>query len=105
MPVQAGSLQAGSMEIPVWTPVAAQLLPRELVLPDQKRAPAQAGALALARALLQARAKAGAMEMLAVPTAEEEMLVVGMKMAAWTAAVEKLLGEMVPAQKGWRYER
>ena len=42
---------------------------------------------------------------LAVPTAEEEMLVVGMKMAAWTAAVEKLLGEMVPAQKGWRYER
>jgi hypothetical protein len=74
------------------------------------------GALALARALLQAQAKAGAMAVasamkmlarmvMAVPTAKEETLEVEMKLAAWTAAVEKLLGEMVPAQEGWRYER
>jgi hypothetical protein len=52
---------------------------------------------------------AGAVKMLArmvmaVPTAEET-LEVEMKLAAWTAAVEKLLGEMVVAQEGWRYER
>ncbi len=41
---------------------------------------------------------------MAVPTAEETKEV-EMKLAAWTAAVEKLLGEMVVAQEGWRYER
>jgi hypothetical protein len=41
---------------------------------------------------------------MAVPTAEETMEV-EMKLVAWTAAVEKLLGEMVVAQEVWRYER
>jgi hypothetical protein len=37
--------------------------------------------------------------------AELMAMEVEMKLAAWTAAVEKLLGEMVMAQVGWRYEQ
>jgi hypothetical protein len=45
-----------------------------------------------------------ARRVMAEPTAKEAMEV-EMKLAAWTVAVEKLLGEMVMAQVGWRFEK
>jgi hypothetical protein len=61
------------------------------------------------RAFLLAQAQAGATKklvkrMMAGPMAMEAVQV-EMKLAAWTVAVERLLGEMVMALVEWRYER